>query len=71
MVWIDSGGSLQIGPESAGALPGPVCYDKGGEVPTVTDANVVLGRLNPTSLLGGRMAMFPDRAEAALRDGRR
>src|SRR5688572_21630166 len=47
LVWIDAGGSLQVGPESAGASPGPVCYDAGGETPTVTDANVVLAYLNP------------------------
>ena len=46
-VWIDAGGALQIGPESAGALPGPVCYDQGGAVPTVIDANVLLGYVNP------------------------
>lgn len=53
IAWIDSGGALRVGPESAGAVPGPVCYCKGGEEPTVTDANVVLGRLNPEYLLDG------------------
>ena len=62
LVWIDGGGALQIGPESAGALPGPVCYDKGGETPTVTDANVVLGYINPGA--SGRR-----RAEAQCRQG--
>ena len=52
-VWIDGGGALQIGPESAGALPGPVCYDKGGTLPTVTDASVLLGYINPQHLVGG------------------
>ncbi|KAB2862140.1 MAG: hydantoinase/oxoprolinase family protein, partial [Bauldia sp.] len=47
LIWIDRGGALQIGPESAGAVPGPVCYDRGNATPTVTDANVVLGYLNP------------------------
>lgn len=61
-VWIDGGGALQIGPESAGALPGPVCYDKGGSVPTVTDANVLLGYINPTHLVGGALKLNADRA---------
>ena len=61
-VWIDRGGALQIGPESAGALPGPVCYDKGGTVPTVTDANVLLGYINPTHLVGGALKLNADRA---------
>jgi N-methylhydantoinase A len=56
-VWIDGGGSLQIGPESAGATPGPVCYGTGGEVPTVTDANVILGYLNPHYLVGGALKL--------------
>ncbi len=56
-VWIDGGGSLQIGPESAGAQPGPVCYDKGGATPTVTDANVILGYLNPQHLVGGAVKL--------------
>jgi len=61
-VWIDAGGSLQIGPESAGADPGPVCYDKGGTIPTVTDANVVLGYINPGHLVGGALALHADKA---------
>ncbi|MBN8959060.1 MAG: hydantoinase/oxoprolinase family protein [Rhizobiales bacterium] len=56
-VWIDAGGALQIGPESAGASPGPVCYDAGGEIPTVTDANVVLGYINPQHLVGGALKL--------------
>lgn len=52
-VWIDPAGSLQVGPSSAGAMPGPVCYELGGVEPTVTDANVVLGYLNPEYLCGG------------------
>jgi N-methylhydantoinase A len=56
-VWIDAGGSLQIGPESAGSTPGPVCYDKGGEIPTVTDANVLLGYINPEHLVGGALKL--------------
>src|SRR5262245_11794185 len=63
---VDAGGLLKVGPRSAGAAPGPVCYGLGGEEPTVTDANVVLGTLNPTHLLGGRMAIDRVRAEAAI-----
>ncbi len=58
-------GALRVGPESAGADPGPACYGKGGEAPTVTDANVVLGRL-PPSLLGGEMSLDAQAAEAAV-----
>jgi len=54
-VWIDGGGGLQVGPSSAGAVPGPVCYDIGGAEPTVTDANVILGYLNPDYLVGGEL----------------
>jgi N-methylhydantoinase A len=61
-VWIDAGGSLQIGPESAGAQPGPVCYDKGGTVPTVTDANLLLGYLNPAHLVGGAVKLNAEKA---------
>jgi N-methylhydantoinase A len=53
IIWIDDGGSLQIGPQSSGSVPGPVCYGLGGTRPTVTDANVVLGYLHPTALAGG------------------
>lgn len=55
IAWIDDGGLLQVGPLSAGAIPGPACYGQGNEQPTVTDANVVLGYLNPTSLAGGSL----------------
>jgi N-methylhydantoinase A len=55
IAWIDNGGMLKVGPESAGAYPGPVAYGKGGDKPTVTDANVVLHRLNPKTILSGRM----------------
>ncbi|MGH6815000.1 MAG: hydantoinase/oxoprolinase family protein, partial [Hyphomicrobiaceae bacterium] len=61
-VWIDAGGALQVGPESAGATPGPVCYDTGGEVPTITDANVVLGFLNPKHLIGGALKLDAEKA---------
>jgi N-methylhydantoinase A len=55
LIWIDPAGSLQVGPSSAGAMPGPVCYDLGGTEPTVTDANVILGYLNPDHLCGGEV----------------
>ena len=66
IAWIDSGGLLRVGPQSAGADPGPVCYARGGTEPTVTDANVVLGRLNPGYFLGGEMRLDLDRARAAI-----
>jgi len=66
IAWIDKGGMLRVGPESAGANPGPACYGFGGTRPTVTDANLVLGRINPANFLGGGMALAADRARAAL-----
>jgi len=63
---LDVGGALRVGPRSAGGRPGPVCYGWGGEQPTVTDANVVLGRLNPAHFLGGEMALNVDAARTAL-----
>ena len=57
VVWIDAGGALQVGPKSAGAVPGPVCYDIGGGEPTITDANLLLGYLNPEHLCGGELAL--------------
>jgi N-methylhydantoinase A len=60
------GGRLQVGPESAGADPGPVCYGRGGKTPTVTDANAVLGRLNPSAILGGDLSIALDRTERAI-----
>jgi N-methylhydantoinase A len=63
---VDAGGMLLVGPESAGADPGPVCYGRGGLEPTVTDANLVLGRLRPEAFLGGRMRLDPGAARAAL-----
>ena len=67
---VDAGGGLRVGPESAGAVPGPVCYGRGGQQPTVTDANLVLGRLDAGQFLGGGGAMALDvaAAEAALVD---
>ena len=67
-VWIDKGGALQIGPESAGARPGPVCYGLGGDIPTVTDANVVLGYINPHHLVGGALRIDAKRARRALEE---
>jgi N-methylhydantoinase A len=63
---LDAGGVLLVGPESAGADPGPACYGKGGELPTVTDANLVLGRLRPEAFLGGRMTLDEATAHAAV-----
>jgi len=68
LVWIDPAGALQVGPESAGASPGPVCYDKGGDTPTVTDANLILGYLNPRHLVGGALKLNPDKAEKIFRE---
>lgn len=63
---VDSGGALKVGPESAGADPGPACYGNGKE-PTVTDANLVLGRIKPDSFLGGRMKLHPNKSLSAIR----
>ena len=65
---IGEGGSLHVGPESAGAAPGPVCYSLGGEKPTVTDANLVLGRLAADRFLGGEMKLDVKAAEKAIRE---
>jgi len=66
LAWIDAGGALRVGPEGAGAQPGPVCYGRGGERPTVTDANVVLGYINPGGLAGATVAIDRDAAAAAI-----
>ncbi len=66
VAWIDSG-VLRVGPRSAGARPGPACYDKGGTEPTITDAYLLSGFLDPTTFLGGRMRLNPERAAAAVR----
>ncbi|MEN8238744.1 MAG: hydantoinase/oxoprolinase family protein, partial [Actinomycetota bacterium] len=63
VAWIDAGGSLRVGPRSAGSIPGPACYRRGGTEATVTDANVVLGRIDPDAVLGGTL---PIDAEAAF-----
>ena len=66
IAFVDEGGLLQVGPKSAGARPGPACYNKGGTEPTVTDANVVLGIVDPDYFLGGKMQLRRDLAEAAV-----
>jgi N-methylhydantoinase A len=66
IVWIDAGGSPQIGPRSAGADPGPLCYDAGGTEPTVTDANVLLGYMNPDYLVGGELKLNAAKARAVF-----
>jgi N-methylhydantoinase A len=68
IAWIDKGGHLKVGPQSAGSTPGPVCYAKGGRNVTVTDANVVLQTLNPRHLLGGKMPIDAAAAKAAVAD---
>ena len=65
-VWIDGGGALQAGPESAGASPGPVCYDQGGTEPTITDANVLLGYINPAHLVGGALKLNAEKARSVF-----
>ncbi|HBH36572.1 MAG TPA: hydantoinase [Gammaproteobacteria bacterium] len=66
IAWLDAGGMLHIGPQSAGADPGPACYGKGGAVVTVTDANLVLGRLRADAFLGGRMQLDSNAAHTAM-----
>ena len=66
IAWFDRDGLLKVGPESAGADPGPACYGRGGTSPTVTDANLLLGRLSGRGLLGGRMTLDRDRAARAF-----
>ncbi|MGE7664874.1 hydantoinase/oxoprolinase family protein [Ureibacillus composti] len=64
--WKDKGGALKVGPKSAGAVPGPACYGKGGTEPTVTDANLILGRLDPANYLGGEFSVYPEKSYEAL-----
>jgi N-methylhydantoinase A len=68
IAWIDTGGALRVGPRSAGADPGPACYMTGGVLPTVTDANVVLGRIDPDYFLGGEMKLDRKAAEKAIEE---
>ena len=67
IAWVDAGGFLRVGPRSAGAEPGPICYGRGGTEVTVTDANLLLGRLDPDYFLGGRMRLDPSTVSG--RDG--
>jgi N-methylhydantoinase A len=66
IAWLDPAGALKVGPRSAGAEPGPACYGLGGTEPTLTDAHVICGRLDPQAFLGGRLPLDPERARAAL-----
>ncbi|MBI4415853.1 MAG: hydantoinase/oxoprolinase family protein, partial [Euryarchaeota archaeon] len=66
IAWVDPGGAIRVGPQSAGASPGPACYHQGGTEPTVTDANMVLGYLNPDYFLGGKMRIDPDLSHRAV-----
>lgn len=66
VAYVDEGGAFRVGPRSAGARPGPACYDFGGDEPTVTDAHLVLGRIDPSRFLGGQMSLNPKRAEDVM-----
>ena len=66
IAWLDAGGALNIGPRSAGASPGPVCYDQGGTEATITDANLLLGYINPEGLVGGGLPLDRRKAEQVL-----
>ncbi|HET8757802.1 MAG TPA: hydantoinase/oxoprolinase family protein [Solirubrobacteraceae bacterium] len=66
IAWVDTGGSLRAGPQSAGADPGPACFDKGNLEPTITDAHLFLGRLSPETYLGGDVEIKPELAEQAI-----
>lgn len=68
IVWMDAGGSMKVGPESAGSTPGPLCYDLGGDRPTVTDANLILGYLNPDALVSGELRLNAERARRIFTD---
>src|SRR6516165_9678234 len=66
IAWLDEGGLLRVGPQSAGAQPGPACYGNGGKLPTTTDADLVLGYLDPDYFAGGKMRLDPDAARRAI-----
>lgn len=68
IAWVDSGGILRVGPQSAGADPGPVCYGQGGVEPTITDANLLLGRLSPDHFLGGEIKLDVEAARRAIKE---
>jgi len=67
IAWVDDGGVLNVGPQSAGSSPGPAGYGWGGTLPTVSDANLILGRLNPNYFLGGKYPLYPERAREAVK----
>ena len=67
IAYIDEAGGFQVGPRSAGSMPGPACYGRGGEAPTVTDANILLGRLDPDQMLGGNLKIEPDLSYKAIK----
>jgi N-methylhydantoinase A len=68
LAWVDQSSVLHVGPRSAGSDPGPACYGWGGTLPTVSDANLILGRLNPDYFLGGKLPLFPEKAEKAIKE---
>ena len=68
IIWVDDAGNLRVGPQAAGARPGPACYGQGGDKPTLTDAYVLAGFLNPEYLLGGRLKVFKELAYGAMMD---
>jgi N-methylhydantoinase A len=68
IAWIDEGGALKVGPQSAEAAPGPACYDQGGHQPTITDANVIFGRIDPDYFLGGEMRLNPERSKEVIEE---
>ena len=68
IAWIDDGGGLHMGPQSAGSVPGPACYGRGGRLPTSSDASIVLGFLNPDYFAGGTLRLEPDLAHEVIAD---
>lgn len=68
IAWVEEGGALRVGPRSAGSVPGPACYGQGGVNPTMTDANLFAGRLNPDYFLAGARKLYPDRSQKALQE---
>lgn len=68
IAWVDGGGMVRVGPRSAGSVPGPACYNRGGTLPTVTDANLVLGYINPDFFNNGRMKLYPELAYKAIKE---
>jgi N-methylhydantoinase A len=68
IAWVDAGGLLHVGPHSAGAFPGPAAYGKGGTEPTLTDANLILGRLNAENFLGGEVPLYEGLARRAMEE---